>query len=138
SDYLGEHRVCIVRSTGAPLWLSLRGSGQGGTWTEQDRRLGPKLYRLLADPATGSDRERADLRAALRKQHLEPLRPHLKGVQHLFVVPTGWAAFIPVETLTQDYRISYVPSGSALARTQRQHRRLQGTSLLALGDPVFK
>src|SRR5262249_46228863 len=39
---------------------------------------------------------------------------------------------------TQEYRISYVPSGSALARTQRQHRRLQGTSLLALGDPVFK
>src|SRR5262249_13169274 len=92
----------------------------------------------LTDPRAGSDRERSDLVIALRKQRLDPLRPHLKGVKHLFVVPTRWAAYIPVEALTQEYQISYVPSGSALARTQRQHRRLQGTSPLALGDPVFK
>src|SRR5262249_53195205 len=137
-DGLGEQRACILRSTGAPVWVSLPGSGKGGTWTKQDRRLEPDLYRLISHPTAGSDRERNDLLAALRRQRLDPLRPYLKGLKLRFVVPIGWAAFTPVEVLTQDYQISYVPSGSALARTQWQHRRLQGTSLLALGDPVFQ
>jgi tetratricopeptide (TPR) repeat protein len=137
-DDLGEHRACIVRSRGAPQWLTLRGSGAGGAWMKADRALPGRLYRLLSDPSAGSDRERNNLIAALREQRLGPLRPHLAGVKQLFVVPTGWLASIPLEALTAPYRIRYVPSGSVLARTRGQHRGLQGTSLLALGDPLFQ
>jgi hypothetical protein len=117
--------------------VSLPGSGNGEAWTKADDTLPGRLYRLLADSGAGSDRERADLLAGLRRQRLQPLRTHLTGVKHLFVVPIGWAGYIPLETLTEDYLVSYVPSGSALARTRRQHRPLQGDSLLALGDPAF-
>ena len=52
-------------------------------------------------------------------------------------MPTGWAAAVPVEVLSAEYRLSYVPSGSMYARLRRQHRALQGKSQLALGDPTF-
>src|SRR5262249_10953737 len=61
----------------------------------------------------------------------------LPAVRHLLVVPTGWAAGVPLEVLAPDYRISYVPSGSAFARIRQQARPLCGTSLLALGDPAL-
>src|SRR5262249_34848671 len=64
-------------------------------------------------------------------------RPHLTGVKHLFVVPTGWASYTPVEALTAAFGVSYVPSGSALVRMRSRHRPLQGSSLLALGNPRF-
>src|SRR5262249_23001860 len=94
---VGEHRACIVRGSGPPRWVSLPGSGKDGAWTEADRLLPDRLYRLLVDPTAGSDRERNDLLAELRQQRLGPLRAHLAGVKHLFVVPTGWAAFVPIE-----------------------------------------
>jgi CHAT domain-containing protein len=46
-------------------------------------------------------------------------------------------AFVPLETLTGAYTVSYVPSGSVFARLAKGHRPLRGRSLLALGDPVF-
>jgi hypothetical protein len=67
----------------------------------------------------------------------DPLRPHLKGVKRLFVVPTGPLARVPLETLTDDYAISYIPSGTVLARIVEDHRGLDGSSLLAVGDPNF-
>jgi CHAT domain-containing protein len=65
------------------------------------------------------------------------LRPHLKGVKQLLVVPTWPMETLPVEVLTEDYRVSYVPSASLFARFRQEHRPLRGSSLLAVGDPVF-
>jgi hypothetical protein len=140
---LGEHRACVLRHKGKPAWLALPGSGKDGAWTAKDRTLPADLYRLLRQPEADSDRERRRFSEALRRQRLGPLRAYLgakdglPAVRHLLVVPTGWAALVPLEVLSADYRISYVPSGSVYARLRKQHRRLEGKSLLALGDPTF-
>jgi CHAT domain-containing protein/tetratricopeptide (TPR) repeat protein len=141
-DTLGEHRACIVRPRGDPVWVQLPGRGAGGAWTIQDRELPDRLYALLRQPDAG-EAERRRLSAALARQRLEPLRPHLgagdglPAVRRLLVVPTGWAGVVPLEVLGTGYRISYVPSGSVYARLVKQHRAVAGPSLLALGDPAF-
>jgi tetratricopeptide (TPR) repeat protein len=141
-DRLGEHQACIVRPKGDPAWVRLPGSGKDEEWTDLDLELTDRLYRLLRQP-TPDDAEQQELTAALRRQRLEPLRPHLgaadglPAVRHLLVVPIGWAGRMPLAVLTEEYRISYVPSGSVYARLRQQHRAVQGTPLLALGDPAF-
>jgi tetratricopeptide (TPR) repeat protein len=140
---LGEYQACIVRHEGTPVWVRLTGSGKEGTWTKQEQDLHVRLYRLLSDPQAGSTLERHNAVAALRRLRLEPLLAHLRGsgavpaARHLLVVPTGWAASVPVEVLAPGYRISYVPSASAFARLRQKTRPLSGTALLALGDPTF-
>jgi CHAT domain-containing protein/tetratricopeptide (TPR) repeat protein len=140
-DRFGEHRACVLHPNGDPIWVHLPGSGKDGAWTDHDRDLPDRLYRLLQQPAS-SEAERRQLSEALAKQRLAPLLPHLEAadglpaVRQLLVVPTGWAAFVPLEMLTSDYRIRYVPSGSAYARIRQQHRPVAGSSLLALGDPA--
>jgi CHAT domain-containing protein/tetratricopeptide (TPR) repeat protein len=142
-EELGEHWACVVRAKGKPAWRALKGSGKGGAWTAKDRALPGDLYRLLSDPGAGTEREARRLRRALLAQRLDPLGPHLKAkgglpaVRQLLVVPVGWAGAVPVEALSTEYRISYVPSGSAFTRLRKGHRALSGRSLLALGDPTF-
>ncbi len=138
-----RHWACVVRRQGAPAWVELPGTGKAGAWTEADLSLGNRLFTALLGPTTGAE-QRTRLAAELRRQRLAPLREHLgavgqlPAVTRLFVVPQGWAAFVPVELLVPEYRVSYVPSGSVLARLRRTHRPLSGTSLLALGDPAFE
>src|SRR5207253_461663 len=91
-------------------------------------------YAALAVP---SHPERDKLLAALRTQRLDPLLPHLTGIRRLLVVPTGDLAKIPLEALTDQFTISYIPSGSVYAQLRQQHRPLEGRSLLTLGNPVF-
>jgi CHAT domain-containing protein len=85
-----------------------------------------------------------DLTQKLHDQRLRPLEPHLQAtgdlpaVRHLLVIPTGIMAGVPVELLTDRYRVSRVPSGTLFARLHEQHRALSGQSLLALGDPAFR
>jgi tetratricopeptide (TPR) repeat protein len=141
-DSLGEHHACLVHSKGDPAWVRLDGSGDRGDWTAEDLDLPSRLYRLLNQPVP-KQALRQRLSQALLDQRLKPLKPHLQAcdgmpaVRHLLVVPTGWAGLVPLEVLGTPYRISYVPSGSVYARLRQQHRALQGSSLLALGDPVF-
>jgi tetratricopeptide (TPR) repeat protein/CHAT domain-containing protein len=143
SPVFGEFQACIVRHRGAPEWVRLTGGGEEGKWTEEEWNLHVRLNRLLRDPLADNTVERQNAIARLRKLRLEPLLAHLRGsgglpaVRHLLVVPADWAASIPLEVLAPEYRISYVPSGSAFAHMRRQARPLSGTSLLALGDPAF-
>jgi tetratricopeptide (TPR) repeat protein len=138
----GDHYACAVRAAGDPAWVRLPGSGSEGAWTDRDRLLTRQLYDLLQEP-NSSQKERQHLSAALTRLRLDPLRPYLGAgnglpvVQRLLVVPTDWAAGVPLEVLGTGYRISYVPSGSVFARLRQQHRAVDGASLLALGDPVF-
>jgi tetratricopeptide (TPR) repeat protein len=139
---LGQPLACIVRHRGRPAWVSLPGPGKGRAWAKADRDLADRLYRLLQSPVV-PDGERDGpetlprLVEAVRRQRLAPLRPHLVGVRHLLVVPTGWAGRVPLEVLSTGYRISYVPSGSVFARLRQKHRAAPGATLLALGDPLF-
>jgi tetratricopeptide (TPR) repeat protein len=133
---IGEHRACVLRSTGPPRWQRLPGSGPGSAWTEEDQELPSRLLALLNNPRS-SPAQRQRLIRAVRQQRLEPLRPHLEGVRRLLLVATWPMETLPVEILTQEYRISYVPSASFFARRRAEHRPLRGTRLLAVGDPVF-
>jgi tetratricopeptide (TPR) repeat protein len=140
---MGAPLAGVVRPRGRPVWLPLKGRGASGAWTSADADLPARLYRALQDPGSGSA-ERNRLVTALRQQLLGPVRPLLRAqgslpaVRHLFVVATGALGLVPLETLADDYQVSYVPSGSVLARLLDQHRPLTANHLLALGDPVFR
>src|SRR5262249_21698125 len=53
------------------------------------------------------------------------------------IAPVDQMAGIPVEALTDQYIISYTPSGTYLARLQDRPPP-RGTRLLAVGDPIFR
>jgi CHAT domain-containing protein len=159
-DELDQHRACVVRRQGAPTWVALRGSGQQGSWSEEDAHL-PRQALLCLQAEflpeeerqallnTNRESDRPFIRAALdprqgqrlltalQRQRLAPLEPHLKGVKHLLVVPADRMAAVPVEVLTDRYSISYVPSGSIYARQMEAQWPLKASSLLVLADPVF-
>jgi CHAT domain-containing protein len=133
---IGEHWGCVLRAKGPPRWQRLAGSGPGKAWTKEDLDLPARLLALLSKPRS-NPAERQRLIRAVREQRLDPLRPHLKGVRRLFVVPAWPMGALPVEVLTEDFQVSYVPSASLFDRARQQHRPLRASTLLALGDPVF-
>jgi CHAT domain-containing protein/tetratricopeptide (TPR) repeat protein len=135
----GDHWGCVLRPQGLPVWVSLKGTGPQGSWTKDDHRLPRLLRENLALGEPDAERQARQLAA----QRLVPLEPHLAASAHLpavrqlIVVPVGHMAGVPVEVLTNRYRISYAPSGSVLTRLRKKHRPLESPSLLALGDPDF-
>ena len=131
-DGFGRRAACVLRHEGAPVWEQLPGSGKDGSWTKDDVDLARRAYASLIDPDT-----RDATRQALYKQCMAPLESHLKGVERLLVVPTAPMARIPVEALTDRWMVSYVPSGSAFARSAERSAAKRATSALVLADPVF-
>jgi tetratricopeptide (TPR) repeat protein len=141
-DFQDAHWGCVLRQHGPPRWQRLPGSGRNGAWTPDDLYLTPRLYRVLANLRERGSRH-DQLVQAVRQQRLEPLRQHfqatekLPAVRQLLVIPTGMNAWVPVEVLAPEFTVSYIPSGTVFARLMEQHRPLSGSSLLAVGDPVF-
>lgn len=141
----GEHRACLVRDSGPPVWVALPGSGKEGAWTGDDLALPGRLREALGRRARGSAAaRRLDLLLRqLRTQRLDPLAPHLEDVERLVVLPAGRMAGIPVEALTDNYTVSYAPSGTMFAWLREREAGIAGGGggkvlpLLALGDPVF-
>ncbi len=129
-----EHWACVVRSSGDPQWEQLAGRGEGGVWTEEDKSLPQALLNAVAREAPTT--EVTELAAKLNAQRLAPLEKHLVGIRRLFVVPVHAMAGVPIEVVTDRCVVSYVPSGTFLAR-QNERERHAGATLLALGDPVF-
>jgi CHAT domain-containing protein/tetratricopeptide (TPR) repeat protein len=129
-----EHWGCVVRPKGEPRWERLPGSAADGKWTPEDDQLPRQFRQALAKSAP------ADSTDALAKklyiQRLAPLAKHLAGVKRLFVAPVNRMAGIPVEALTDQYTVSYTPSGTYLARL-KDRPPPRGTRLLAVGDPLF-
>jgi len=129
-----EHWGCVVRPQGEPHWERLPGSGPGGQWTADDFTLTSQFYVSLAKSAPPETT--AGLAKKLHSQRLEPLSKHLGGVKYLFVAAVNQMAGIPIEALTDQYTVSYTPSGTYLARL-KDRERPHSTGLLAVGDPVF-
>ncbi len=129
-----EHWACVVRPTGDPKWERLPGTGPGGRWTADDTDLSEDLRDALVGSATRAEVEA--LAARLHAQRVAPVARYLNGVKTLYVVPVHEMVGVSVEALTADYAVSYVPSGTHLARLQGRPRPA-GTRLLALGDPAF-
>jgi CHAT domain-containing protein/tetratricopeptide (TPR) repeat protein len=78
---------------------------------------------------------------------VDPLRPHLEGIERLVVEFSGEATAVPIGSLAgptggyigDEFSISYVPGAAAfMTLTGAPAPRTPGTlPLLALGDPVF-
>jgi tetratricopeptide (TPR) repeat protein len=135
----GDHWGCVLRHTGPPAWVRLKGTGPEGAWTEDD----DKLPRRLRDDLDRGESDAGRRARRLAQQRLEPLAAHLAAtdqlpaVRHLVVVPVGRMAGVPVEALTDRYTVSYAPSATVFARLRHKHRPLESPTLLALGDPNF-
>jgi tetratricopeptide (TPR) repeat protein len=155
------HWVCVVRSTGDPKWERLSGIGPDLKWSATDSLLSSRLVFALGgsesvtpipvclrfplvwavEPTTvrapPAPRSEVDaLVKHLRALRLEPVLKHLDGVKTLYVVPTGLMAGVPVELLAPEFTVSYVPSGTFLARA-KDRATPAGDRVLALGDPIF-
>jgi CHAT domain-containing protein/Tfp pilus assembly protein PilF len=141
-DTMLGHWTCIVRSSGDPVWVALTGSGLRHEWTEEDNGLVSLTLRTLQDPSR-DETARQRLLEQLNRQRLAPLQPllgangKLPAVRHLLMIPAGDMAPVPLEALTDRYRVSYIPCATVFARFMERHRPLKADSLLALGDPAF-
>jgi CHAT domain-containing protein len=134
ADPGGEHWACLLRSSGAPLWVKLPGNGPNGAWRRDDDALPDQLRKALVEKSNAAEPARQ-----LARQRLAPLEPHLKDVRHLIVLPSLYLDGIPLEVLTERFTISYAPSGTLLARLrEKPHPANPPRRLLALGDPVFR
>ena len=129
-----EHWGCAVRSAGGPVWERLPGTGPKREWVEDDKVRAFRLQRAITEGAPTD--EIRTLARQVYDQRLAPLAPHLKGIKHLYIVPTRAMARLPVEAVTNEYRISYVPSGTFLARLKAAPKP-STKGLLAVGDPAF-
>jgi CHAT domain-containing protein/tetratricopeptide (TPR) repeat protein len=134
SDKVQEHWVCVLRASGEPIWEKLPAISKNGPWGQEDQELALNLRSQLR--GTASREVIAESAKALYAQRLAPIERHLQGIKRLHVVGVNWMAGIPVEVLTDKYAISYVPSGTFLARLKDQSAPA-GARLLAVGDPVF-
>ena len=101
------------------------GAGRRALWTKDDTDLPDRLRKALAQ---GEPADQVDaLVQKLRAQRLDPLASHLAGVQRLFIAAVDFMAGLPVEVLTDQYTISYMPSGTHLTHLHdrpptRRHR----------------
>jgi hypothetical protein len=134
SEAVQEHWGCVVRPKGEPHWERLPGSAGDGRWTPEDGQLPTQFREALAQSAP-ADSINA-LAKKLHAQRLAPLEKHLASVKRLFVAPVNRMAGIPIEALTEQYTVSYTPSGTYLARL-KDRPSPHGTLLLAVGDPLF-
>jgi CHAT domain-containing protein/Flp pilus assembly protein TadD len=147
-DPKGDHWVCLVKRTGAPVWVQLRGTGNKEAWTGEDDRLAQQFRNSVNERHPKQDWK--ELKGRLARQRFEPLKDELKGLRHLIILPSAKVdkfrsssavmAGIPVEALT-DLTVSYAPSGTMFAWLRE--KRTDGMKkpdlhLLAVGDPAFK
>jgi hypothetical protein len=98
------------------VWVRLSGSSAKNAWTDEDTQLPARLREVLQS-RQGLWRPLAE---RLRKQRLDPLAQHLKGVRRLIVLPSTALAGVPVEVIAEDYTVSYAHSGTMYAHLLRQ------------------
>ncbi|MCA9256538.1 MAG: CHAT domain-containing protein, partial [Phycisphaerales bacterium] len=135
-----EHFACVLHRNGNPAWMSLRGLGDDGAWTERDTSLARRVASGIALRPTARVGLNADLEA-LRLQRLKPIEHLLDGVTHLVALPVGDMGRVPLQALTGQYRVSYAPSATIFARLVEREKATDTPNprrtLLALGDPIY-
>jgi CHAT domain-containing protein/tetratricopeptide (TPR) repeat protein len=141
-DVNSRHWACLVRHDGPPVWVPTPGSGSEGGCTPEDHQRDQDCQAALA----ANRPDWRGLTAAVGRQRLGPLVPHLRGISHLVVLPpTRSLAALPVEALLAALPegsprpvVSYAPSASMYAHlTARRTPPTGAPRLLALGDPAF-
>ena len=136
SGNVEEHFACVVRRNGEPFWVRLPGRGQQGKWTKDDDQLSAIVragLRTTQPPSNLPERIQQ-----LRNQRIEPVLAHLMqhNITQLYVVGVEKMAGLPVEVIAPEFTISYVPSGTFLARLPKKPK-FENT-LLAVGDPIYE
>jgi CHAT domain-containing protein len=129
-----EHFACVIRRDGDPVWARLPGSGEQGKWTPDDTRIPSGFREALIQKKP--EAEISALAKRLHAQRIAPVAKALAGVKTLYVVGVDYMAGIPVEVLAPEYTISYVPSGTSLARLPK--KPAFADTLLAVGDPIYE
>jgi tetratricopeptide (TPR) repeat protein len=148
ADANSEHWACVLRHRGDPAWVRLPGSGPQGAWTVDDDDLLGRFRLAVASPPGQFHEDREELTRRVVAQRLAPLGPVLGArnglplVRQLVVCPVWRLAGVPLEALTDQYTVSYIPSGTLLAKLaeKRQPAPRPGAApvrLLAVGDPAF-
>jgi CHAT domain-containing protein/Tfp pilus assembly protein PilF len=138
ADPDGEHWAVLLRSSGPPRWVRLRGSGPGGSWTDEDTRLSSQLREALQSPR----RDWRPLAQQLARQRLGPLAKYLAAsdglpaVRRLIVLPCKALAGVPAEVFAEEATVSYALSGTLYAHLRKQ-LEVGTQGLLAVADPVF-
>jgi CHAT domain-containing protein/Tfp pilus assembly protein PilF len=131
-----QHFACVVRRDGRPFWVRLSGSGKEGKWTDEDQQQSAKVRSGLAQEVPPGNL--SEMIQQLRSQRIEPVVPHLRehGITQLFVVGVNEMAALPVEVLAPEFAVSYLPSGTFLARMPKKPN--YENTLLAVGDPIYE
>jgi CHAT domain-containing protein/tetratricopeptide (TPR) repeat protein len=131
-----EHFACVVRHEGDPFWIRLPGSGDQGAWNQRDAGLPVELVKALS--SKGPPGSRTGVIEQLRRQRIEPVLDYLKqhGITKLYVVGVHEMAGVPVEALAPEFAISYIPSGTFLARLPEKSR--YESQFFAVGDPIYE
>jgi CHAT domain-containing protein/tetratricopeptide (TPR) repeat protein len=140
-DPNGEHWVCLVRQSGAPVWERLPSGSENG-WTDEDDRLASQVRQALANRPDDPKAAWKELTGKLAKQRLAPVEKYLHGIRHLIVLPSTKMAAVPVEALTDRFTVTYAPSGTMFAwlreKKPQPGAKRTAPTLLALGDPAFQ
>lgn len=132
-DALQEHWAVLVRSTGKPIFVSMKANNQA--WAKEDLTLPTTLYSKLQTHRNNFT-EIKPLLEKLRKQRIEPLSEYLNGIEHVIVLPSALMDKIPMDLLLPTKKVSRAPSATMYAYLQQQEKA-KGNRLLALGDPIF-
>ncbi|HEX3147923.1 MAG TPA: CHAT domain-containing tetratricopeptide repeat protein [Gemmataceae bacterium] len=134
-DPRGDHWACLVKRTGAPIWVRLEGTGAGKAWTVDDSRLPNRVRRAINERQAKGNWK--DLTQKLAAQRFGPLEAHLADVRHLVVLPSSRLSEIPIDLLT-DRLVSYAPSATMFAWLREKQTSKAPSYLLAVGNPDFK
>jgi CHAT domain-containing protein len=159
-------------------WLQVSigpGGDELTPWGYVIRKAGPVHWVRLRPPSSKPDTPAADAPNALREalalagswpfrvtdvdrinvdahsvwtQWIQPLTPHLEGVEELAVIPSASMRGIPLEALLDEdgaylgdrYAVSYVPSATIYAWLQEEgdgHETRPDRRALLVGDPPF-
>jgi tetratricopeptide (TPR) repeat protein len=152
ADPDGEHWACVVRHTGTPTWVRLKGGGPHNSWTDEDYHLPEGVSAVCASGPGAGDSAWVESAARLARQRLAPVSASLAGqgdlppVKQLVVLPSPALAGVPLEVLLgarDNHTVSYAPSGTLLAWLLGKRQALpaatrnQSPTLLALADPVL-
>jgi CHAT domain-containing protein/Tfp pilus assembly protein PilF len=148
ADPDGDHWGVVVRSKGAPAWVSIAGTGKESEWTIDDGQLARRVRTELRKRPEAAAAELRTRLKQLRSQRIEPLAKALGAsidglppARRLIFLPTHAMRGIPIEPILadDDTRIaSYAPSASVFKYLRERPRPDSHAGLLALGDPVYE
>lgn len=132
---INEHWACVLRSSGEPIFEELKGDGANSAFSADDIELPEKLRMMLWNRNSSEKEIKSDAKR-LYEQRFAAIEKHLHGIAKIYIVAVDVMAGIPVDVLTDRVSVSYVQSGTSLARMVDK-RPVKSVGVLAVGDPVY-